>query len=90
MTSTEIIEVIQACRNLGVRHFEGNGLKLEFGLPPEAAPQKVVGIEDPAAAQRAIDEGELRVKQELLDNLKLEDPYEYEQLIAQDLGSTPV
>lgn len=82
MTATEILEVLKMCRELGVTHFEGNGLKLEFGQ--KEAP--ILGVEDAKASQRSIDETEIRIKQEELENLKLTDPYTYEQIIAHDIG----
>ncbi len=88
MTSTDIIEVMKACRDLGVRHFEGNGLKLEFGPSADAKP--VLGEADPAQSERILSEVELRIKQEQLENLKIEDPFAYEELIAKDLGRSPL
>lgn len=87
MATTEIIELIKACKELGVTQFEGNGLKLEFGSSVATA---VHGYEDPAAEKRNLEEAELRLRQEQLEHLKIEDPYTYEQMIAHDLGRSPV
>lgn len=86
MTTTDIIQVIKACKQSGVRQFEANGVKLEFG-PEDAAKDKIViGIEDEQASERNIDEHEIRIKQEQLDALKIIDPFTYEQILAQDSG----
>lgn len=86
MTISEITELIKICKETGIRHYEGNGLKFDFG-PSEPIPVNLVAVAaDPAFEQRNLEEEEIRIRQTDLEEMKIRDPYMYEQLIAFDNG----
>lgn len=79
MTTTEIIDVIKACKEAGVNKFEHAGLKLDFQGMALAGPA------DDATQKKLLAEREFRIKEEQLENLRLSDPLAYETLIQYDL-----
>lgn len=86
MTISEITDLIKICKETGIRHYEGNGLKFDFG-PSEPPPVVAApNVADPAFEQRNLEEEEIRIRHTDLEEMKIRDPYMYEQLIAFDNG----
>lgn len=83
-TPTEVIKIIKACREQGVSEFSLGELKLSFGAASEAVPPPPPNLPNPEAEAQAFAQHEADLKQERLEELKLSDPYEYEQLICMD------
>ncbi len=85
MTVTEIEKIIKTCRKQGVSEFSLDGLKLTFGPKPEKAQAPPPEIEEnPEFAKAILEQRELEIKQQKLDELRLADPYTYEQMICND------
>lgn len=97
LSHSGVIEIIRACKDSGVSRFKLGELELEFGasaavspapLPPapEAkpgfVPAPILSPEEQAQldAERLKDL-EAQAKQEFLSELRLEDPYAFEQLM---------
>lgn len=89
MTTNEIISLIDKCAERKVLNFKLDGLEFSFGLaaePERTAPLQPV---DPKVEQEAIEELAEIARQTQLDNLRLSDPLQYEQLIAENQLEQP-
>lgn len=73
MITTEILQLIAACKEAGVAEFEHEGLKFQFGKP--------IAAEDAKIEAENLSQNEIRLKREELENLKLTDPLAYETFI---------
>lgn len=85
LNARDIIEIISACRKNGVGHFDFNGLTLRFlEMPPEET--KLFEPDDPEAVRARFEHdlkfNEAQTREEELENLRLSNPLEYEELIA--------
>lgn len=84
LSTVDVLEIIKACRKNGVAAFSHRGLKFRLmgddGFSQPLRPQKRLS---PAEEERRLPEMEMRLKQQDLGELRLRDPYEYEQLIEQ-------
>lgn len=76
----EVKELILTCREAGIRTFACGALKFSLGDVPLPA-----AVVDPELQERQLVENEIRAKQEQLDQLRLEDPHEFERLLLEDL-----
>lgn len=81
MTVTEVLQVIEACQKCRVKHFELDGLKLDFDDTPTI---KHVVADDPVAAAENLERNSIVIKMEQLEEMKLRDPYVYEQIVAME------
>ena len=79
MTVSEVLQVVKGCQEARVRHFEFDGLKLEFQEQHTGQP---LAVEDPSITNRNLEENEIRIKMEQLEEIKLRDPLLYEQIAA--------
>lgn len=80
----DIVEIIKACRKEGVAALDFGDLHLRFA-ESAAETVKLKGIRpDPVTEARRIPEMEIQVREHELEELRLRDPYEYEQLVAQN------
>lgn len=87
MTATEIMKIIKACNKHGVSEFCLDGLKLSFGTKLEAVPSAPLSVqieENPEFAKSILEQREYELKQQRLDEMRLADPYTYEQMICRD------
>lgn len=82
LTATEVIRIMQACRKTGVHDFSLGELKLSFGPKPE--PTAADNPPDLVQNEEDLRERELELKQSQLDELRISDPYAYEQMICMD------
>lgn len=76
MQLNDVLQIIKACRAEGVSKLRYGELELELGAAPTPT-----FPEDPQLAKSNLLENELRVKESDLENLRLEDPLQYEELI---------
>lgn len=79
LTASEIIKIIKQAKRLGVSHFQLGELKLRFG---DAAQIVKANPENEISAR---EEHENEIKSEQLENLRLSDPFTYEQMMCNDL-----
>ena len=90
-TAQEICDIIKACGESGVVKFECGPLCLSFqdsldqvNTPPQNySPGQVAEIPKVMNESSLIKQDEMSVKEEHLAELKLQDPYEYETLLAE-------
>lgn len=88
-TATDICAIIKECGLSGVRRLSCFGIELHYGPLPQA--QAIEPIHVPHTLQQAADtqarvsfqKNEQDVKDELLSNLLIEDPVEYERLLRE-------
>lgn len=80
----DVIRLIEAAKAAGVSELEAGGVKLKFGPTEVKKVAPPIIEQDPEEAAKTLAEHELQLKQDQLERLRLEDPYEYEQLIHQD------
>jgi hypothetical protein len=87
---SDIIKLIKTCKEQGVQNLDGFGLKLAFfenashkveeDVKIEEVPSEVVEVRK----KEDLELNEIELKMEKLADLRLTDPYQYEQLIALD------
>lgn len=85
MTSIEIISLIAACQMHKVLNFKLDGLEFSFGPnDPVALAPVVSGPVDPQVEKDNLEQLADEARQVHLDNLRLSDPLQYEQLISEN------
>lgn len=77
MTTTEILQIIEGCKGAGIAEFSHDGLNFKFLRQQDA-------VEDPVITKKQLEENEFRQKMAELENLRLTDPLQYEELLAND------
>jgi len=87
----EVCAIIKICSESGVRELSFGGLKVSFGRHANevlaldntyAAPQAIHEAQAIEASQKAIEQEELSTKEEQLSQMMIEDPLEYEAMVA--------
>lgn len=85
MTSSEVISLIAACQTHKVLKFKLDGLEFSFGPnDPVALAPVVSGPLDPQVESETLEQLAEEARQVHLDNLRLSDPLQYEQLISEN------
>ena len=95
LTGSEIESIIQSCAKANVRVLEIHGIRLEFGAGvPSSPPQPAQVSSEPAPSeaaisekhekqsQEALEQDELRLRRDQLALMLIENPVEYEKLVA--------
>lgn len=80
----EVVEIITACRKQGVLALSFRGLKFRLGEVSGGGFKRKAPRPDPETEKRRIAGMESRLKEDELAELRLRDPFEYEQLIQQN------
>jgi hypothetical protein len=89
-TSADICAIIKECGHSGVRQFKFRGLEISYGKIAEVASQDFVHVpqdiqtQTDSQAREAIAKREQTIKQDLIDNMLVEDPLGYEQLLKDE------
>lgn len=83
-TAEDVLKIIRTCKKQGISEFSLGELKLSFGPKPVHEPVIPYNPSDPEREKELLADRELEIKQAMLDDLRLSDPYEYEQLICKD------
>ncbi len=84
VTTEGISQLVLACKEAGVRDFEGLGVKFSFGPPKKPELIEVAHAIDPLAVQDAHDALEAHIKDEELEEMRLRDPAAFEEAIRQN------
>lgn len=89
-TSADICAIIKECGLSGVRALNFRGLELRYGPLPTAqaiepihVPHEIQTLTD-SQAREAIGQREQEIKQNLLDQMLVEDPEGYEELLKNE------
>lgn len=80
-----ICRILKACHDSGVSEFSFEKLKVKFG-PSQVTEEMVTPVAPHVAREfeaEAIAQAEMKIKEDQLANLPLEDPLRYEELIAE-------
>jgi hypothetical protein len=93
LTAKDIAQIIKACKNAGVKELKLADFSLTFGNEPASSPESESISEEPISAdvleaqirqeKEDIEMQEATAKQLSLDALMIEEPAEYERLIAE-------
>jgi len=81
LTSQEICEIIKTCSEGNVNHFSYSGLEISFKgfvAPNPTICDNIIGGEETLLGQTELD-----WKDEELVEMKITDPFQYEQLLAE-------
>jgi hypothetical protein len=74
----DIIKLIQACKTHGVNSFKQGDLQFELAYAPLM--ENGIGAKPAESPKQVLSQLELETKRLELDNLRLEDPLEFERL----------
>jgi hypothetical protein len=78
----DIASIIQSCKDAGVRELQFKGLNISFGTLPETKKTAAeLRDEQVKMGARGLEIEELRMIEDRIEQLKIEDPEEYERLI---------
>jgi hypothetical protein len=84
LSSSDIIDIIRASYESGVRELEFQGLRVSFEEKPKPLEMVITAApHTPESLERDLEENEFEVKQKMLDELMISDPLKYEELLTQ-------
>lgn len=83
--ATELCDILRECKKSGVSWFKWGDLEVRFGTTSQSGRQ--IKISEKAISEsekieiQAIEQQEILTKEDQLDHMLIEDPYQYEKLL---------